>query len=162
MNAFDSLDLEELSKLNANKKGLVGEYYVAAYLTALGYEVFHVPTKGFDLLVIPYGNDGVGKVPIRVDVKTTVHEGSSNNFNIKKTSTLDSKKIHIPFDSIVCDVLALFCLETRRLNFINSETVHGLKQLSIGRYLPKGINPREAWEQAQKNPQLSFEFEGQT
>ena len=159
MNAFDSLDIEDLSQLHSDKKGLIGEYYVAAYLTALGYEVFHVPTKGFDLLVVPYGDEGVGKVPIRVDVKTSIRDAQTNSFHIKKTGTLANQRISNPFDSAVCDVLALFCLETRRLNFINSQLVHGLKAISLSKYLPHGINPKESWEQAQKNPQLSLQFD---
>ena len=151
-NLLDTVSLDEIDKLNPTQVGNIGELSVAAYLTAIGLDVHHIPTKGFDLLVIPYGDESKGCKPIRVDVKTSLRAGNSIDFTINRDG----------FQSSSCDVLAFYCVELQQVKFVNSEVMDQKCRTSFTLSAFLAGNPKDSWEQAQKNPQLSFEFEGQT
>ena len=151
-NLLDTVSLDEIDKLNPTQVGNIGELSVAAYLTAIGLDVHHIPTKGFDLLVIPYGDESKDCKPIRVDVKTSLRAGNSIDFTINRDG----------FQCGSCDVLAFYCVELQQVKFVNAEVMDQKCRTSFTLSAFLAGSPKDSWEQAQKNPQLSFEFEGQT
>jgi len=121
--------------------GQAGEYIAAAALIELGVQTMFSPTEGADLLAF------CKRRYWRVEVKTTQKVEKRENKNLYRWNTANGSQNKSVLSSDNADIVALVCLDRRRVFFRNVKSITGkTTRLSANRFI-KGVE-RQTWEEA--------------
>jgi len=140
MNSSTLFDPSLMTPLDCSQVGRIGEHLVTAILSGYGYEVHHTAGSGYDLLVMLPDQKGV----IRVDVKTKKAATGARLYNIKKGKTTTFRE----YESGVCDVFALVCLEDTSVTFEKCDNYDGKTSIYLNRVAHQETCPYTAWQLA--------------